>query len=277
MHGNTELILTSDSEHIDLPLEDTQTLKSFNAIIIDDEAKARRIMESLIAEHCPQLQIVATADDVLSGVKAIQKHKPDVVFLDIEMPGYTGFQLLDFFDEIDFQVIFATAYSEYALQAFQVSAVDYLLKPIQIDQLQAAVDKAIKLGKNAQTRERMDTLKENLEQKIIKKIALPVSHGLTFVPIQDIIYLEADGSYTHVYLTDGNKLLISKKIKEFENNLNPNTRFFRTHRSFIVNMDHIKQYVKQDGGHLVMDNNGIVQLARDRKDEFNELINKEKI
>lgn len=174
-------------------------------------------------------------------------------------------------------MIFATAYSEYALQAFQVSAVDYLLKPIQIDQLQAAVDKAIRLANNAQTKERLGVLKENMESKSIKKIALPMSHGLTFVPLTEILYLEADGSYTHVFLKDGNKFLISKKIKDFEQTLNPDNRFFRTHRSFIVNLNYIRQYVKQDGGHLVMENNAIIQIARDRKEEFNAIINQDKI
>jgi two-component system LytT family response regulator len=268
-------ILTRVEEHIDCNQEDMN--KKFSVVIIDDEAKARRIMETLIQEHCPQLQIVDMADDVLTGVKAIQKHKPDIVFLDIEMPGYTGFQLLDFFDDIQFNVIFATAYSEYALQAFQVSAVDYLLKPIQIDQLQVAVEKAIRLANNAQTKERVSVLKENLENKTIKKIALPMSHGLTFVPLVDILYLEADGSYTHVFLKDGSKLLISKKIKDFEQTLHPENRFFRTHRSFIVNLDYISQYVKQDGGHVVMENNAVIQIARDRKEEFNTIINQDKI
>jgi two-component system LytT family response regulator len=251
--------------------------RPFTAVIIDDEAKARRIMETLISDHCPQLKVVATAEDVLTGVKAIQKHKPNIVFLDIEMPGYTGFQLLDFFDDLDFQVIFATAYSEYALQAFQVSAVDYLLKPIQIEQLQAAVDKAIKLSGNSQMKERVSTLKENMESNSLKKIALPMSNGLTFVPIKEILYLEADGSYTHIYLCTGEKLLVSKKIKEFEGTLNAENQFFRTHRSFIVNIQRIKQYIKQDGGHIVMENDSIVHIARERKDDFNQLIQSLKV
>lgn len=268
--------MISQNENIDCK-EDNNIGKMFTAVIIDDEAKARRIMETLIADHCPQLTVVATAEDVLTGVKAIQKHKPNIVFLDIEMPGYTGFQLLDFFDELDFEVIFATAYSEYALQAFQVSAVDYLLKPIQIEQLQIAVDKAIKLSSNSQMKERVTTLKENMEDHSLKKIALPMAHGLTFVLIKDILYLEADGSYTHIYLCNGEKLLISKKIKEFEGILHAENNFFRTHRSYIINLQRIKQYIKQDGGHVVMENDGIVHIARERKDDFNRLIQSLKI
>ncbi len=251
--------------------------KTFTAIIIDDEAKARRIMETLITDHCPEVKVLESADDVLSGIKAINKHKPDIVFLDIEMPGYTGFQLLDFFDEINFAVIFTTAYSEYALQAFQVSAVDYLLKPIQIDQLHSAIEKVSRLKGTTQNREKIHTLKENLEDHHIKKIALSTSQGLIFVPVNQIIYLEADGSYTHIFLTDGSKLLISKKIKEFENILTQDNHFFRTHRSFIVNLSFIKQYIKQDGGHLIMENGAIVHISRERKDDFNKIISDLKI
>lgn len=246
--------------------------KIFTAVIIDDEAKARRIMEVLLTENCPNVKVVAAAEDVLSGIKAINNHKPDIVFLDIEMPGYTGFQLLDFFDEITFDVIFATAYSEYAVQAFKVSAVDYLLKPIQIDQLQLAVDKVIKLNGHTQTKEKLVTLKENIESRVIKKIALPMAQGLVFIATSDIIYLEADGSYTNIFMADGTKFLISKKIKEFENNLNPSNGFFRIHRSYLINITRIKQYVKQDGGHIEMENGAIVHLSRERKDEFNQLI-----
>lgn len=251
--------------------------KKFTAIIIDDEAKARRILETLLTDHCEEITVLDTADDVLSGIKSIHKHKPDIVFLDIEMPGYTGFQLLDFFDEINFAVVFTTAYSEYAVQAFQVSAIDYLLKPIQIDQLKNAIDKVSKLKDVNNNRDKINTLKENLEEHQIKKIALSTSQGLIFVAVADIIYLEADGSYTHLFLNDGSKILISKKIKEFEQMLQNDIRFFRTHRSFLVNIHFIKQYVKQDGGHLVMENGAIVHISRERKDDFNKIISDLKI
>lgn len=242
------------------------------AIIIDDEAKARRIMEVLLTENCPEVTVVESAEDVLTGIKAIHKHQPDLVFLDIEMPGYTGFQLLDFFEKIQFQVVFTTAYSEYALQAFQVSAVDYLLKPIQIDQLVNSVAKAKKLIGNSHQAETIIALKENLEAHEVKKLAVPTSSGLVFIATEQIVLMEADGSYTHIYLANGGKMLISKKIKEFETNLASNPSFFRTHRSYLINLAHLKQYIKQDGGHLVMDNDMVVHLARERKDAFNKCI-----
>lgn len=248
-----------------------------NCVIIDDEGKARRILEAILKEHCPELQVVATAEDVPSGVKIIQKHNPDIIFLDIEMPGYTGFQLLEFFENPAFEVIFTTAYSEYALQAFQVSAVDYLLKPIQINQLKIAVEKAIRMNGNSQVIERLAALKENIEEKTLQKIALPVSDGLRFVPLKDILYLKADGSYTNIFLTDGNRILISKKIKEFENTLSPRNNFYRTHRSYIVNLARIKNYIRQDGGYIVMENGEEVDLSRERKEEFQQLIEHNKI
>jgi two-component system LytT family response regulator len=246
-------------------------------VIIDDEGKARRILEVMLKEHCPEVQVIAVAEDVPSGVKIIQKHNPDLVFLDIEMPGYTGFQLLEFFDQPTFEVVFTTAYSEYALQAFQVSAIDYLLKPIQIEQLKTAVDKAIRLHGNSQVMERLTALRENMEETTLQKIALPVSEGLRFVPLKDILYLKADGSYTHIFLLDGTRILISKKIKEFENTLSPRNHFFRTHRSYIVNLSRIKNYIRQDGGYIVMENGDEVDLSRERKEEFQQLIESSRI
>lgn len=251
----------------------------YKAIIIDDEAKARRILHTLLTENCPQIEIVAEAEDVPSGVKAINQHKPQIVFSDIDMPNYNGFQLLEFVDKANFELIYCTGHNEFALKAFEVSAVDYLLKPIQISLLINAVEKAIKLcnSNKPQSTERFDTLRENLKDTVMKKIALPVAEGLTFVNITDIMYLEADGAYTTIFLKDGNKLLISKKLKEFENILSNNKHFFRTHRSYIINIDSIKQYIKSDGGSIILQNNAAVPVARERKDEFQAFIENMKI
>jgi two-component system, LytTR family, response regulator len=236
------------------------------ALIVDDEAKARRILEELLKEYCPHIQTINTADDVPSAVKAIQKFQPDIVFLDIEMPQYTGFQLFDFVADINFEVIFTTAYREYALQAFEVSAIDYLLKPIQIERLIAAVEK-VKKQRLSQINERVQTLKTNLEQDYIQKIALPVAEGLLFVELADIIYLAAEGAYTQIYLTTGKKILVSKNIKSFEDSLN-HPHFFRVHRSYIINLNRVKQYLRQEGGIIIMDNGAEVDVSKDRKEEF---------
>lgn len=237
------------------------------ALIIDDEAKARRILESFIADYCPQLLVAGTAPDVVQGVKLIQKEKPDIVFLDIEMPGYNGFQLLEFFDEINFEVIFVTAYSEFALKAFQVSAVDYLLKPVQIDQLVNAVQKAEKLRGSSLIKERLETLKANLEEKKIKKIVVPVSEGSLFIDVKDITHLKAEGSYVNIFLKDGNKILVSKNIKDYENQLTQAEGFFRTHRSYLVNIHYIAA-VLPNGSEARLQNKQTVDIARERKSLF---------
>ena len=237
------------------------------AIIVDDEAKARRILENFLMEYCPQIQILAMAEDVPHAVKAIQKLKPDVVFLDIEMPGYNGFQLLDFFEEIDFEIIFTTAYSEFALRAFQVSAIDYLLKPIQIDQLTAAVQKLEKIHGNSFIRERMETLQKNLEEYKIKKIVIPLSEGSLFVELNDIVFLKAEGSYANIFFKDGNKVIVSKNLKDYEDQLTMQEGFFRTHRSFLINTNYVKQ-ISSDGSEATMVNQSIINIARDRKQEF---------
>lgn len=240
------------------------------AIIIDDEAKARRIIEALLKEYCPDVEVVAIAEDVPSGVIAINQHKPDVLFLDVEMPGYTGFQLLDFFRDIDFEIVFTTAHSDYAVQAFRVSAIDFLLKPIQISELIAAVEKIKQ--KQGQNKERIAVLKENFKDKSIKKLALPVAEGLTFVDTDTLTHLEADGAYTHFHFAEGRKIIVSKKIKEFEEALTQQNNFFRTHRSFIVNLKKIKQYVKQEGGYVLLENEIQIPLARERKEDFMQVI-----
>lgn len=240
------------------------------AILIDDEAKARRILEALLKEYCTDVEIVATAADVPSGVIAINQHKPDVLFLDVEMPGYTGFQLLDFFRDIDFDIVFTTAHSDYAVQAFRVSAIDFLLKPIQISELIAAVDKV--KAKQGHNKERLTVLKENFKDNTVKKLALPVAEGLIFADTDTLTHLEADGAYTHFHFDDGKKIVVSKKIKEFEEALTQQSSFFRTHRSYIVNLKKIKQYVKQEGGYVLLENDIQAPLARERKDEFLQVI-----
>jgi two-component system LytT family response regulator len=237
------------------------------AVIIDDEAKARRILESFVTDYCKQVSIVGIAEDVVQGVKMIQKEKPDIVFLDIEMPGYNGFQLLEFFDEIDFEIIFVTAYSEFALKAFQVSAIDYLLKPVQIEQLVKAVEKVERIKINSNAVERFATLKENLKNNVIKKIVVPVSEGNLFFNVDDITHLKSEGSYVYIFLKNGDKILASKNIKDYENQLTQQEGFFRTHRSFLVNIKHVVNATVANT-EATMCNNEIITIARERKSDF---------
>jgi two-component system LytT family response regulator len=223
----------------------------------------------LLTEYCPQIEVVGEAANVPEGVKIIQRLKPDVVFLDIEMPGYTGFQLLDFFEKIDFEIIFATAYSEFALKAFQVSAIDYLLKPIQISQLIAAIDKVLKFRGPTLINERVETLRANMAEGRIKRIVLPLSEGSVFIDMKDVLFLKSEGSYVRFFLADGNSFLISKTIKDYENQLTKEEGFFRSHRSFLVNASHITR-IDTDGA--TTKGNHLVMIARDRRTEFDDFM-----
>ncbi len=239
------------------------------AIIIDDESKARNIMRMLLTEYCSQIEVVGEAANVPEAVKVIQRLKPDVVFLDVEMPGYTGFQLLDFFDKIDFEIIFATAYSEFALKAFQVSAIDYLLKPIQINQLIAAVDKLLKFRGPTLINERVDTLRTNITDGRIKRIVLPLSEGSLFIDMKDVLFLKSEGSYVRFFLIDGNSVLISKTIKDYEGHLTKEEGFFRSHRSYLVNINHI---IRIDADGATLKGNHLAMIARDRRSDFDDFL-----
>ncbi|MCK6639476.1 MAG: LytTR family DNA-binding domain-containing protein [Bacteroidia bacterium] len=241
------------------------------AVIVDDEERARNTLKALITEFCPELTVAGEASNVPDAVLQINKLKPDVVFLDIEMPEYNGFELLQFFREIDFQIVFVTAYSEYAVRAFEVSAADYLLKPVDVDSLVGAVEKVRKFREHAAIQQRLDLLKDALNSDEIRKIAVPMSDGLLFVEIADIVFLEADGAYTNIFLKNGSKILVSKKLGFFEDILNGRKIFFRTHRSSLININCIRRFVRGENT-IVMDNNSVVALARDRKHEFEEVL-----
>lgn len=239
---------------------------SLRAIIIEDEAKARRVLEELLKTYCPDVELLEAVSNVPEGVKAIQKHQPDLVFLDIEMPQYNGFQLFDFIEEVNFEVIFTTAYQEYAIQAFEVSAIAYLLKPIQIEKMVQAVEKVAE-KKQRQSKERLQVMKTNLHQEKISKLAFPVAEGYLFLETNEIMYLTAEGAYTMVFLRNNKKVLVSKSIKNLEEMLDFSP-FLRVHRSFIINLNAVKQYVKQDGGYIVMENEESISLSKEKKADF---------
>lgn len=241
------------------------------AIIVDDELNARLLLKNIIQEHCKGIDIVGEAVDVKSAVKLINSQAVDIVFLDIEMPNENGFALFDYFSNPTFETVFCTAYSEYAVKAFEVSAVDYLLKPISISKLQLAVEKAIKQHGQNQINHRIAVLKENITVNQLQKIALPLADGLTFIKIEDILYFEADGSYTHV-ITKKESYLVCKKIKEFDELLANDSRFFRVHRSYLVNIQQVNKYNKKDGASLIFSNDKMIPVAREKKNEFDSYI-----
>jgi two-component system, LytTR family, response regulator len=241
------------------------------AIIIDDEEGARFTLSTLLEEYCPSVSIIAQCSNVPEGVLAINKHTPDIVFLDIEMPEYNGFELLEFFKIVDFEIIFVTAYSQYAIRAFEVSAVDYLLKPVEIEQLQAAVEKASQKRTQANIMQRLDLMKSTYNGDEIKKIALPMSDGLMFVDVAEIILFEADRAYTHVFLKNGSKITVSKPMRTFEDILENRNFIYRPHRSHLININYIKKYVRGDGM-IFMDNGVALPVSRERKQEFEALL-----
>ncbi|MBU6324229.1 MAG: LytTR family DNA-binding domain-containing protein [Bacteroidetes bacterium] len=238
------------------------------ALIVEDEPRAQNVLNTLLSEHFPDVQVVGIANDVQQAAGIIHDKKPDLVFLDVELPGQSGLSLFDNTDPSQYQVIFTTAYTQYALNAFQVSAVDYLLKPLQLDQLEAAIEKVRKnLKEPGLSANDVAELKELMVEGV-KKIPLPTSGGVLFVTLSDIIYLKADGSYTHFIMNNGKNILVSRKIKEFEHTLNKANRFFRPHRSYVVNVDRIVEYIKADGGSVVMDNTDEIPLSRDMRETF---------
>ena len=238
-------------------------MQQIRAIIVDDEPNARRALRGVLEESFAQVEILAECKDVPEAVKTIHKLKPDLVFLDIEMPGYNGFELLDFFDQqsLNFKIIFVTAYSDYSLRAFEISAVDYILKPVRAEHIERALKK-IKIDNPAENIQ-YKVLKENFNNQLDKKIVLQTAETIFVVKMDDIIYLQADGSYTRFYTTTHGVLTITKKLIDFEY-LEDAGPFFRTHRSFIVNLNYIKKVDKKEFV-LVMHNDAEVYLAQDKK------------
>lgn len=233
------------------------------AIIVDDELNARLSLRGILEENFPNIIIVGESKDVPSAVKAIHEYKPDLVFLDISMPGYSGLELLKFFDEsqITFKIIFVTAFSEYAINAFELSAVGYILKPVRVDALEKALHKIMD---NSNNLEKLKALQNNMENPLEKKVALNTGDGITFLELHDILYLKADGSYTHFYTTNRHRITVAKKISDFER-LEAMGNFLRIHRSHIINLGRIQKILKQDGGTVIMENGESLSISADRK------------
>lgn len=246
-------------------------MEKLKAILIDDEERARNTMRKLLADYCPVVELVAEAANVPDGVLSINQLRPQLVFLDIEMPDYNGFELLSFFRDVDFEIVFVTAYNDYALKAFEVSAIDYLLKPVDIDKLKASVTKVQQKLKFFDMQPRLDLLKESFSSQQFNKIALPVSDGLLFVDVAEIELLEADAAYTLVFLKNGSSILVSKKLKFFEDVLSSRPNYFRCHRSHMVNINFLKKYGKGEGS-LLLDNGRTIYVSRERKADFEQLL-----
>jgi two-component system, LytTR family, response regulator len=241
--------------------------KQVKAIIIDDEEDAVNFIHSIIKEFCPEIEVVGTAHSVKEGVDTIVKTNPEIVFLDVEMPNGTGFDLLEQFNKIDFEVIFITAYNHYAIKAIKYSAVDYILKPINIEELVDAVQKVIHKRKDTTIKSNYEYLLQNLQSNTPKKLAIPTRIGLEYISTKDIIRIEADRSYSNVFLSGKKKVMVSRNLVEFQELL-VSKNFFRCHNSHLVNLDHVKMYSRTDGGFLVMSDETQIPISRSKKDIF---------
>lgn len=239
------------------------------AIIVDDEPKSCDTLSTMIAEFVDGVTVVAVENGVQSAIKSINQHKPDIVFLDIEMNSETGFDLLTQMPSIDFEVVFTTAFEQYALKAIKFAALDYLLKPIDIGELEESVEKVKEKRKSKDLNQGLEALMANLKSTSSSQhqIALPSSDGLLFVHVTDIIYCQADGPYTYFYLKDGSKVTVSKNLKEYEELLEDHY-FFRVHKSYLINLKEMKRYVKGDGGYVIMSNDKEVDVSKRKKESF---------
>lgn len=250
-------------------------LPVLKAIIIEDEPKAAQLLELMLIAVDPQTVVADICYDLPSGVRSIKKLKPDIIFLDIEMPSYSGLRLLEFFDkdEVNFGIIFTTAFNNYAIKAFELSAVDYLLKPLQEDKLLEAINKFRKRSASSQSQQ-IAALKQNLQSTENRKMAIPVANGLEIVKVHDLVYFEAEGSYTKIHIKHQQPILVSKKLKYFEDLLTEDPMFIRCHRSYIVNLQSIKKFVKSDGGTLILEDGKTLPISLDKVDEIVTALNK---
>jgi two-component system, LytTR family, response regulator len=244
-------------------------------ILVDDETDSLEVMEMLLKTHCPQVKIEAVCNNAEKGIEAINKYRPDVVFLDIEMPNMNGFDMLEKFDELFFDVVFITAYQQFAIRAFRYSALNYLLKPVDVDDLIETIQR-IEKRNAAPMKEQIELLLQGVRNpgsQTISRIALTTSYGLLFVETKDIIYCESNDNYTNVKLVSGKKLLISKTLKEIDETLS-GPDFYRIHNSFLINLGHVQKFVRSDGGYVIMDDDTQVSISRTKKQEFLELFSK---
>jgi two-component system LytT family response regulator len=244
-------------------------------VLIDDESNSLEMMEWLLKTYCPQVKIEAMCNAAADGIEAINKFKPDLVFLDIEMPHMNGFDMLEQFDKLSFDVVFCTAYDQFAIRAFKYSALNYLLKPVDPEDLKETI-RRIEERKSTPSKEQIELLFESIKQTVkptAQRIALTTGDGMIFVPTQDIIYCQAESNYTSVVLAGGKKIVVSKVLKDIDESLS-GPDFFRVHNSYLINLNQISKFVRGDGGYVIMADGATVSISRSRRQEFMELFEK---
>lgn len=246
-------------------------MKKIRTLIVDDELAARNVISNLLELTFPQIEIIEKVANVPDAVLSIKKYKPDLVFLDIEMPKYAGYELVKFFDQIDFQIIFVTAYNQYAIKAFEINAVDYLLKPIERTRLEAAVKKAEARISDKHDSEKYQALLEELSVENSPSITLSEAGKKQIVRIKEIEAVCAQGAYSEVYLTSGDKITISKNIGAIEEEFSQVSNFFRSHKSWLINVSQIESYAKST--QTILLKSGLEgKLSRFKKKEFEDIV-----
>jgi len=242
------------------------------AIIVEDELNSQELLKDIIDESCEGVMVVDTAQGVAEALEKIQKHQPDIVMLDIELADGDGFQVVEQAGDVDFEVIFTTAYDQYAIKAFKFAATDYILKPVDFEELQEAIKRIVDKRNNpekAPSNEQIQALINNIRniQQPFKRIVLPTTNGFTVVDPKDIIRCESDRNYTFIFLTDGRKILVSRTIKEYEEMLK-DYNFFRIHQSHLINLAFLKNYTRGRGGYVELTNGATLDVSARRKADF---------
>jgi two-component system LytT family response regulator len=239
-----------------------------STILIDDQQFCTEMLKDMLEEDCPDIKIVSICHSGKEGIKAIKKHDPDLVILDVEMPEMTGFEMLKQIKDPGFEVIFTTAFDKYSIEAIRFSALDYLLKPVIQHELKEAVEK-VENKQNKNINRQFKTLFKNLHEtkRPVNQVAVPGMEGLVFINVSDIIHCESDSNYTTLFLNSGEKMVVTKTLKDIEALLEGNN-FFRIHASHLINMTHIKKYVRGIAGYVVMSNGDDLTVSRTKKEEF---------
>lgn len=243
------------------------------ALIVEDEIKSRETLIGLLRKYCPSVMVLAEAGTYREGIELFKEHKPDVVFLDIQMPGGSGFKLLEELKDNSFEVIFTTAFDQFAIKAIKYSALDYLLKPIIPQELIDAIKKVEKRKYAGNSNRSIEVLLDNVNDPVQDphKIVLATSEKLHVIDVNDIIRCESDNYYTHFYFIDGSKLLVSKTLKENEELLSDHN-FIRPHKSHLINVKHIKSFIRQEGGYIIMTDDSQVPVSRRKKEKIMEIL-----
>ena len=242
------------------------------AILIDDEAESVHVLSSLLNEYCKDVEVVAHTTSPAEAIQLIREKKPDVLFLDIDMPGLSGFDLLKTIPERNFEVVFVTAHNDRAIEAFRVSATDYLLKPVSVVELVAAVEKVSRnLQMASGNNDKIDHILREYEALTGRKVGFATNEGVIYLCLSDIIRLKAETSYSHIYLTGNKQLFVSKNLSEAEDMIR-DKNFFRVHRSHLVNIRHVIKFHSRDGGYVEMSDGAKVEVSRRKKEEFIEFL-----